>query len=295
METRNEKGGSSGSGNAKGSSNSEGPGKMNTGTGSSAGTTGAGAGSTGAARETSGMGDSGSNKGSTGTTGTRNTTGSSATGRTSGSRSKKSREEGGDMLSDIGVNKNQVLTALGVVAGGALLYKGAKALVGSGKSAVPDNKAIINISTSTTVKRPKEELYAYWRNLENLPNFMSHIEEVREVSDKKSQWTAEVPGGLGTIEWDAEIIWEQKNHSIAWKSLPDSEIENSGEVRFQDAGNGKSTIVESRISYRPPAGRAGGLAAKLLNPAFKKVVENDLKEFKKVMEKGGATKRSARS
>lgn len=198
------------------------------------------------------------------------------------------------MLSDLGVNKNQVLTALGVVAGGALLYKGAKALTGSGKSAALDKKAIINISTSTTVKRPKEELYAYWRNLENLPNFMSHIEEVREVSDKRSEWTAEVPGGLGTIEWEAEIIWEQKNHSIAWKSLPDSEIENSGEVRFQDAGNGKSTIVESRISYRPPAGKAGGLAAKLLNPAFKKVVENDLKEFKKVMESGGATKSSAR-
>ena len=96
---------------------------------------------------------------------------------------------------------------------------------------------------------------------------MSHIEEVRELSDKRSEWTAEVPGGLGTIEWEAEIIWEQKNHSIAWRSLPDSEIENSGEVRFQDAGNGKSTIVEARISYRPPTGQAGSLAAKLLNPA----------------------------
>jgi|GEM_PF-1315867 len=298
METRNDKGGSTGSGNAKGSSNNDEPGKMPAGqtpsTGSTTRNTGtSGTGSTGAARGTSGMGDSENFKGSSGTAST------GATGRnkasTGTSRSKKSNsEDGKDMLSDLGVNKNQVLTALGVVAGGALLYKGAKALAGSGKSAAPDKKAIINISTSTTVKRPKEELYAYWRNLENLPNFMSHIEDVREVSDKRSQWTAEVPGGLGTIEWDAEIIWEQKNHSIAWKSLPDSEIENSGEVRFQDAGNGKSTIVESRISYRPPAGQAGGLAAKLLNPAFKKVVESDLKEFKKVMEKEGATKRASK-
>ena len=292
METRNEKGGSTGSGNAKGSSNSEGPGKMNTGTGSASGT-----GNAGAARGISGIEEPGSTTRSSGTTTTSGTgrnkvsnKGTSGTGRPKKSTS----EDGKDMLSDLGVNKNQVLTALGVVAGGALLYKGAKALAGSGKSAAPDKKAIINISTSTTVKRPKEELYAYWRNLENLPNFMSHIEDVREVSDKRSQWTAEVPGGLGTIEWDAEIIWEQKNHSIAWKSLPDSEIENSGEVRFQDAGNGKSTIVESRISYRPPAGQAGGLAAKLLNPAFKKVVESDLKEFKKVMEKEGATKRASK-
>jgi uncharacterized membrane protein len=82
------------------------------------------------------------------------------------------------------------------------------------------------------------------------------------------------------------IIWEEKNRLLSWRSLPGSEIENSGEVRFEDAPGGKSTFVETTISYRPPAGAVGGLAAKLLNPGFEKVVENDLKEFKKIMEKG---------
>ena len=313
METQNEKGGSMGSGRSKGSSQSEGPGKMNTGSSSgsgASGSSGSGA-SSGSTRSSSSEGPGKMNTGSaavtgaSGTMGQGGTTGSFGSTGTSGrsmgdstgtstatkTRSRQRQSNKGDGMFSDGINKNQVLTALGVVAGGALLYKGAKALVGSGKSPSYDKKAIIDIKTSVTVKRPKEELYSYWRNLENLPNFMSHIEDVRELSNKKSEWTAEVPGGLGTIEWEAEIIWEQKNHSIAWKSLPDSEIENSGEVRFQDAGNGKSTIVESRISYRPPAGQAGGLAAKLLNPAFKKVVENDLKEFKRVMEKGGATRR----
>ncbi len=286
METQNEKGGSRGSGRTTGSSNSEGPGKMNQGTTSGMG------GKTGATG-TSGIGSASRET----TSGRGNISESDSFGETSTATKSRSRlrsknQDGeGNMLPDIGVNKNQVLTALGVVAGGALLYKGAKALTGSGKSAAYDKKAIVDINTTMTVKRPKEEIYAYWRNLENLPNFMSHIEDVREINDKRSEWTAEVPGGLGTLEWESEIIWDQKNHSIAWRSLPDSEIENSGEVRFQDAGNGKSTVVEARISYRPPAGRAGGLAAKMLNPAFKKVVENDLKEFKKVMEKGGATKR----
>lgn len=267
MEAQNEKGGSMGSQRSKGSSTGEGPGKMNQGTGP--------------ATETTGLG-----KASGGNTGGRTETSSETK-----TRSTQRHTEGGDgMFSDLGINKNQVLTALGVVAGGALLYKGAKAF--TGKRAAYDKKAIVDINTTLKVKRPKEELYAYWRNLENLPNFMSHIGDVQELSDKKSEWTAEVPGGLGTIEWEAEIIWEQKNHSIAWKSLPDSEIENSGEVRFHDAGNGKSTIVEARISYRPTAGKAGGLAAKLLNPAFKKVVENDLKEFKNLMEKGGGAKHS---
>lgn len=299
MEAQNEKGGSMGSQGSKGSTNSEGPGKMNTGNKSATGSTG-GSGTTGSSG-TSGMGNSagrtGSSTGSSGTSEMGNSTGRNTGGGTGTATKAKTRTRknfSDDNLPDMGINKNKVLTALGVVAGGALLYKGAKALTGSGKTTTPDKKAIVDINTTLTVKRPKEELYAYWRNLENLPNFMSHIEEVNEISEKRSEWTAEVPGGLGTIEWEAEIIWEQKNHSIAWRSLPDSEIENSGEVRFQDAGNGKSTMVEARISYRPPAGQAGGLAAKLLNPAFKKVVENDLKEFKKIMEKGGAAKRSSR-
>jgi uncharacterized membrane protein len=188
------------------------------------------------------------------------------------------------------VGKNKFLTALGIIAGGALVYKAAKALTGSGKTAI-NKKAILEIKSTLVINRPKEELYSYWRNLENLPNFMSHIQEVNELDNKRSHWVAEVPGGLGHIEWEAEIVWEQENQLLAWRSLPDSEIENSGEVRFLDSGNRKSTIVETTISYRPQLGKAGEMAVKLLNPAFKKVVENDLKEFKKLMERGSVSKR----
>ena len=194
------------------------------------------------------------------------------------------------LRSENGLSTNMFLTALGIVAGGALLYKGAQALTGSGKKAI-NKKAIIEIKSTLVIKRPKEELYAYWRNLENLPNFMSHIEEINELDNKRSHWVAEIAGGLGHVEWEAEIVRDQENQLIAWRSLPDSEIENSGEVRFHDAGNRKSTIVETTISYRPPLGAAGKLAAKLLNPAFKKVVENDLKQFKKVMESSRNSKR----
>ncbi|CAN5140346.1 hypothetical protein BH23BAC2_BH23BAC2_23220 [soil metagenome] len=287
METHNEKGGSQGSGRKTG--------QQNDGNGNSGRTTGQqndGFGNSGRNITTSTAGTSsgmGSGKDATTSPGARTT----STG-TAGSRAKgkagNTGSNSGDLLGDIGLNKNQILTALGVVAGGALLYKGAKALTGSGKSGI-NKKAIIDIKSNIVVKKPKEELYAYWRNLENLPNFMSHIEEVNEVNNKRSHWVAQGPGGIGHIEWEAEIVREQENQLIAWRSLPDSDIDNSGEVRFQDAGNGKSTIVETTISYRPPAGKAGGLAAKLLNPAFKKVVENDLKEFKKVIEKGGTSRR----
>ncbi len=233
------------------------------------------------------------NKGTTGQNQpTARGTTSGTTGQTSQKRATGTGENGG--LSSLGVNKNHILTAAGAIAGGALLYKGVKAaLTGSGKKVASGKTTTITANNSVTIKKPKAELYAYWRKLENLPNFMSHLEQVNAIDARLSEWSVEVPGGLGTIEWEAEIIREEKNHLIIWRSLPGSEIENSGEVRFEDAPGGK-TLVESTISYRPPAGDIGGLAGKLIKPAFKKVVENDLKQFKKLMEKGGKAKRKSK-
>lgn len=192
-------------------------------------------------------------------------------------------------LSSLKFNKTTILGIAGALAGGALLFRATKKKRSSSKRAKE-----IQLHTEQTVKGSREELYAYWRNLENLPNFMSHIKKVVEIDEKRSKWTAEVPGGIGTIEWEAVIEQDLRNRHISWRSVANSEIENSGEVRFEDAPAGKGTIVETTISYRPPAGNAGEFVAKLLNPAFEKVVKQDLKQFKKHMEKGGdERKRSA--
>lgn len=176
---------------------------------------------------------------------------------------------------------------LGALAGGALLFRGAKGRWPFAETPAKSTGklTVVDITSRVTIDQPREELYAYWRNLENLPNFMSHLEEVRELDDTRSQWTAKIPGGLGTVEWDAEIVRERTNHLLAWRSLPNSEIENAGEVRFEKTPDGRGTIVEASISYRPPAGEIGAYAAKLFNPAFQKIVKKDLEQFKKVMQK----------
>lgn len=195
----------------------------------------------------------------------------------------------GALLSLWGLKKFNLLGLLTAAAGGALIYRGATgAWPGSGMD-TSGTTGEIDLHSRLTIDKPRAELYAYWRNLENLPNFMSHIKQVREIDNKRSHWTAEIPGGVGTIEWDAEIIQEDPDRVIAWQSLPDAEIDNSGEVRFEEAPGG-GTIVDTTISYRPPAGEIGEMAAQYLNPAFEKVVKKDLKEFKKYMERGGAPK-----
>lgn len=201
---------------------------------------------------------------------------------------------GGDIME--GVKKTPLLGILGAVAAGALLFKGATGrfpFTGKSKGNTSHGKKTIEVHSKVTVNQSREEVYDYWRNLENLPNFMTHLDEVNEIDDKTSTWTAKIPGGVGTVEWDAEIVRERRNHLIAWRSLPDSEIENAGEVRFEKDPKGKGTIVETTISYRPPAGEIGKYAAKLFNPAFEKTIKSDLKQFKKIVEKGGKAKRSS--
>src|SRR5690606_22426746 len=144
----------------------------------------------------------------------------------------------------------------------------------------------VDIIKTITVERPRTEVYQFWRMLENLPKFMDHLESVQSNGPQRSHWVAKIPGGVGTVEWDADIINEKENELIAWRSLPNADIDNAGEVRFSDSPDGHGTVVQAVISYSPPAGSLGGLAAKMLNPMLRSMVEKDLKYFKRYMETG---------
>jgi len=140
----------------------------------------------------------------------------------------------------------------------------------------------ISITTSLTVDRPVSEVYQAWRQLENLPLFMSHLHSVMVIDEYTSKWKAKIPGGFGTIEWKAEILMDEPNQLISWHSLPGSTIDNSGKVKF--VSNGSSTEIEATISYHAPLGVAGQAAAKLLNPVFENMVKNDIAGFKDYIE-----------
>lgn len=178
---------------------------------------------------------------------------------------------------------------LKTLAGGYLLFRGItgfcygyKSLEEKGVVVKPRN---VNIRTSVTVMKPRNEVYEFWRKLENLPRFMTHLENVDAIDDINSIWKAKVPGGLGTVKWKSEIVEDETNERIGWRSLPGSTVENAGNVRFEDAGT-SSTIVHATISYHAPAGKAGEQLAKLLTPVFEYIVKQDIKNFKNYMEKG---------
>lgn len=127
----------------------------------------------------------------------------------------------------------------------------------------------VEVDTSVVLNRPASEVYSFWKNLENLPRFMKHLEKVERIDETHSRWTAKGPGGIGSVSWEAEIVEDFQNELISWRSLPGSTVDNAGRVRFRETPTG--TEIKVQMSYRLPGGDVGGMAAKLLNPMTEKM------------------------
>jgi len=200
----------------------------------------------------------------------------------------------GGTLLIYGIKRRRWMQAL---VGGGMLFRGASGhcelyhRVGintAGEKAypqtsVPHNQAVKVIS-SVTIDRPAAELYRYWRDLKNLPNFMNRLDKI-EVRDHLSHWTFKSVGGK-TFSWDADIINDIPDQLIAWRTLDGSDIDHAGSVRFEPAPGGRGTEVRVTVEYRPPAGKIGTAAARLLGTEPKQVLDEDLRRFKQLMEAG---------
>jgi len=142
----------------------------------------------------------------------------------------------------------------------------------------------INIRSSFLIDKPRHQVYQFWRKLDNLPLFMNHLESVEVLDGKRSNWILKLPINVAKVSWEAEIVKDEPDHLIGWSSLPGSVIDNAGKVRFRDAEDGKGTLVDIVITYQPPAGGIGASIAHVLNPVFKNMVDNDVRNFKQYMD-----------
>jgi uncharacterized membrane protein len=143
----------------------------------------------------------------------------------------------------------------------------------------------IQTTKTITINRSPEEVYNFWHNFENLASFMYHLESVQSTGGNRSHWVARGPAGV-RVEWDAETTEDRPNELIAWRSVPGSDVENSGRVEFEPAPGARGTIVKVNIQYNPPGGTIGAGIAKLLGKEPGQQVQDDLRRFKQVMETG---------
>jgi uncharacterized membrane protein len=181
--------------------------------------------------------------------------------------------------------------ALGLI-GAGLLYRGAtgqceayRALGVDTAHPHEDVARDVHIEKSITIGVAPNELYKFWRNFENLPQFMEDLESVTPLDGNRSHWVAKGPGGA-KIEWDAEIYNEQEGEFIAWRSLPNADITNAGSVHFEEAPGGRGTYLKVVLNYNPPGGKAAQLFAKLFGREPGQLVDSNLRRLKQLLEAG---------
>lgn len=183
------------------------------------------------------------------------------------------------------------------VAGGFLLYRsltghcpGYTALrTGTAKETDSENAVIphgqgIRVEKSVIIARPSQEIYDFWRNFENLPRFMSHLESVTIGDGNRSHWVAKAPMGK-TVSWDAAVINETAGEMIAWKSVEPADVPNTGTVWFRPLGE-NATEVRVVLEYDPPAGLLGAAVARLWGEEPGVQIQDDLNHLKHIFESG---------
>jgi uncharacterized membrane protein len=189
----------------------------------------------------------------------------------------------------MGLRQGSLRGALTALTGGGLLYHGAtsqKSITDTVSEAVGANQSIKVEKSVSILNKSPQELYEFWHNFENLPNFMKHLRSVQALDNARSHWVANAPANT-TVEWDAEmVIDDPENHIIAWSSLENAQIDNSGFVRFQAAPPGRGTEVKVVLEYAPPGGAVTAAIAKLFGEEPEQQLGDDLRRLKQMMEAG---------
>jgi len=205
---------------------------------------------------------------------------------------------GGLGLLTLALTRRDLLSLPAFLAGAGLFYRGAtgnsplalgekQPTAGRGRSSrvsVPQQKGI-HATRSVTIKRSAEDLYNFWHEPANLPEVIGYVESVQVTGDKRAHWTVKAPGGA-TVEFDVEVYTDTPNEVISWRSLPESDLQNAGSVRFRPAPADRGTEVTLTVEFVPPGGAIGQALLKMFGDVPNQYVGQYLREFKQMMETG---------
>ena len=142
------------------------------------------------------------------------------------------------------------------------------------------------LEQSITINRSPDEIYSFWRQLENLSRFMQHIKSVTQIGSGISHWVVQTSHGA-KFEWDARLIEDKPGQMISWQSLDGADVDNAGSVWFTPSADGQGTVVKVSMKYSPPGGKLGALMAKVFGDSAEKQMMEDLVRLKNLMEAPG--------
>jgi uncharacterized membrane protein len=205
---------------------------------------------------------------------------------------------GGSLLLVFGLSRGGRGGLLAALGGGALVYRAARGhsqlYEALGLQEEPIHVARVtnlahrrgvSVRRTVAINKPVEDVYAFWRDFENLPRFMRHLESVTCDGSRRSHWVARAPAGR-RVTWDAEVVDERLNELIAWRSLEDSDIRHAGSVAFESGPGARGTTVRVSLTYAPPGGKLAAVVAKLFGEEPSQQIADDLRRLKQLMEAG---------
>ncbi|WP_245824676.1 SRPBCC family protein [Sphingomonas azotifigens] len=140
------------------------------------------------------------------------------------------------------------------------------------------------VARAVTINRPRAELYAFWRDFNNLPAVLDNVVRIEVLDRERSHWVVKSPGG-GIVEWDSRITEDRDGELIAWASEEGADIPNSGRIEFRDAGS-RGTVVVATINYDQPFGTLHRVISRIFQREPKMQAQRDLRRFKQLMETG---------
>jgi uncharacterized membrane protein len=203
---------------------------------------------------------------------------------------------GGAVLALSGLRRGGISGLLRIAAGGALLARASTGHCPMYESMGDDQQeqrlarqhgwehAAVT-RESIIINRPREQLFAFWRDFSNLSKVMTHVERVDVIDSRRSRWLMQLPLGK-ELQWNSTVTEERQNERIAWSADDNADVRNSGWVEFRDAGGGRGTEVIVQLAYEPPGGEIGNVLAKLWPQSPGALLKRDLKEFKEKVESG---------
>jgi uncharacterized membrane protein len=143
----------------------------------------------------------------------------------------------------------------------------------------------VDLTATTTVGKDPQEVYAFWRQFDRLPDFMAHVEDVRQLDDKRSHWKVSAPFGH-TVEWDAEIIEDVPGERLVWHSVKGADVDNAGTVTFTRAPRAQGTEIHVTLTYDVPGGKLAEALARWAGEDPHQQLDDDLRRLKQVLETG---------
>jgi uncharacterized membrane protein len=138
---------------------------------------------------------------------------------------------------------------------------------------------------AVTVGKPREAVFAFFRDFTNLARFMENIERVDVADSAHSHWVVKASAGH-TVEWDSVLTHEEPGKLLVWESGPDADVKNHGHVEFRDAPGGRGPEIHATIMYEPPGGALGKIIATLFQTEPGLQAKRDLRRLKMLLETG---------